>query len=238
MTTSIQKVFLSVFLCSSVLLPLETSATVVLDPGHGGARGGVGGCEGLREKQLTLQMALQIQKKTAAHKVVLTRSDDNNLQWQQRAALANQQNVSLFLSLHAESSPMPETRGMRLYALLPNMQLSHMPLQADELVRSYALDPTKLLPTLDAIALQHIAESDRLSTELEIALRQSFAETDITVMRGRYVPLMGVQAPAVMIGLGFLSNAIDCENLKKSDYRARLVQAISQSITAFQKMSP
>ncbi|MEJ7763722.1 MAG: N-acetylmuramoyl-L-alanine amidase [Thermomicrobiales bacterium] len=85
------------------------SATVVLDPGHGGEdSGAVNG--NLRESDLTLDIA----ERTAAllmdagQSVALTREDDTFLTNSERGYIANACRATVFVSIHLNSFPEPE----------------------------------------------------------------------------------------------------------------------------------
>lgn len=74
---------------------------LVLDAGHGGEDGGAQS-NGLREKDLTLDIAKRIQSKLKPYsiKVIMTRTNDKYLTLTQRTNIANKANAELFLSIH------------------------------------------------------------------------------------------------------------------------------------------
>src|SRR3954453_21189120 len=90
---------------------------VVLDPGHGGevAVGGSSpsratGPNGLREKDLTLDLARRVRWLLSPQlRVVLTRDDDRNLSLTRRAGIARENDATVFLSLHFDGAPDPFT---------------------------------------------------------------------------------------------------------------------------------
>ena len=75
---------------------------VCLDPGHGGKFTGTQGLDGTYEKDDTLKIALEVKKalENRGVKVVMTRTDDSDIELDERAAIANDANADLFLSLH------------------------------------------------------------------------------------------------------------------------------------------
>src|SRR5207237_3386787 len=80
---------------------------VVLDPGHGGNDAGTSGPDGLREKDVALDVAKRlgalIQERLGSE-VVYTRTDDNFVPLARRTAIANEASADLFLSIHVNSS--------------------------------------------------------------------------------------------------------------------------------------
>ena len=89
--------------------------TIIVDPGHGGAHSGAGhfsqGASGSYslERNVTLAIAFKLQKAIEKDvngvKVVLTRTTDEDVNWQKRADIANENHGDLFISLHCNSLP-------------------------------------------------------------------------------------------------------------------------------------
>ncbi|HEY0707277.1 MAG TPA: N-acetylmuramoyl-L-alanine amidase, partial [Polyangia bacterium] len=88
--------------------------TVALDPGHGGSNLGAQGPGGVLEKHLTLDLARRIEarlKERGQVKAVLCRTDDVAVPVRARVRCANEAKARLFLSLHANASPLGPRRG-------------------------------------------------------------------------------------------------------------------------------
>jgi len=89
--------------------------TIIVDPGHGNKHTGEGhfspGASGSYsyERNVTLAVALKLQKAIEKDldgvKVVLTRTTDDDVNWQKRADIANENKGDLFISLHCNSLP-------------------------------------------------------------------------------------------------------------------------------------
>lgn len=79
---------------------------IVLDPAHGGTDTGARGPSGLAEKDVVLQIArtLEAQLTTHGYHVVMTRSDDSDPSYDDRAATANAYRNSVCITLHVGSS--------------------------------------------------------------------------------------------------------------------------------------
>src|SRR4029077_14083701 len=94
--------------------------TIVLDAGHGGDDAGVTSASGTKEKDLTLGMARRVKAAIETRlglRVVLTRDDDRNPTFDERAAAANNSKGDLFVSLHADASFRPTVSGATIYYL-------------------------------------------------------------------------------------------------------------------------
>lgn len=87
--------------------PMDASRPlVVIDAGHGGKDPGAGTGD-LKEKALTLSLALALRDelvKQGGVRVALTRSDDTYLTLEERPAIARKLGADLFISIHADST--------------------------------------------------------------------------------------------------------------------------------------
>ncbi|MCL6602321.1 MAG: N-acetylmuramoyl-L-alanine amidase family protein [Paenibacillus sp.] len=91
---------------------------VVLDAGHGAKDSGAVGINGKYEKTFNLAVVLKaaaLLKKVENIDVVLTRSDDTFLELKERAAIANNLNADLFISVHANSGGSSSVSGTETY---------------------------------------------------------------------------------------------------------------------------
>jgi len=87
--------------------------TIIVDPGHGGQHTGPGhfspGASGSYsfERNVTLSVAFKLQKEIEKDipdvRVVLTRTTSDDVNWQKRADIANENKGDLFISLHCNS---------------------------------------------------------------------------------------------------------------------------------------
>lgn len=92
--------------------------TIVLDAGHGAKDSGAVGVTGKYEKNFNLAVVLkaaELLKKEDKINVVLTRSDDTFLELKDRAAIANNLNADLFISVHANSGASSVASGTETY---------------------------------------------------------------------------------------------------------------------------
>jgi len=87
---------------------------IVVDAGHGGWDLGTVGRRGLLEKDLVLEIAQRLGKLLETRlgsEVIYTRQDDNYIPLDERAAIANQSQADLFISVHANYSDLPSARS-------------------------------------------------------------------------------------------------------------------------------
>jgi len=98
-------------------VPRRMSGTVVIDPGHGGKDPGATSVLGFYEKGINLSVALEVARllEQKGLRVKMTRTDDYFVELEDRAAIANNINADLFVSIHADSFPKSSRRGYTIY---------------------------------------------------------------------------------------------------------------------------
>ncbi|MGQ3481747.1 N-acetylmuramoyl-L-alanine amidase [Paenibacillus sp. TY11] len=94
----------------SVMTPtnVEGRRIVVIDPGHGGKDPGAGSVTGRHEKEFTLAVALKVEqllRNDPDIQIVLTRNGDTYPTLDERPQIANNQQASVFVSIHGNSMP-------------------------------------------------------------------------------------------------------------------------------------
>jgi N-acetylmuramoyl-L-alanine amidase len=86
--------------------PPYSGPVIVIDPAHGGTDSGARGQDGIVEKDIVLQFARVARAELVrqGYKVVLTRDDDSNPSYDDRASMANGYRDAIFVSLHVAST--------------------------------------------------------------------------------------------------------------------------------------
>ncbi|MBD3886279.1 N-acetylmuramoyl-L-alanine amidase [Phormidium tenue FACHB-886] len=106
--------------------PNQIDRIICIDPGHGGNDSGASGPTGVREKDVTLAVALHLQTLLLPRgaRVVLTRTADTSVaapnasdyeELSARADIANQANANFFLSIHCNSYEQATAHGVETY---------------------------------------------------------------------------------------------------------------------------
>jgi len=98
-------------------VPGRLSGTVVVDAGHGGKDPGATSILGFYEKDVNLAVALEVARllEQRGLRVKMTRTDDYFVELKDRAAIANNLNADLFVSIHSDSFPKSSRRGYTVY---------------------------------------------------------------------------------------------------------------------------
>jgi N-acetylmuramoyl-L-alanine amidase len=214
---------------------------VVIDPGHGGHDEGTHGARGLVEKELVLDVAQRLGKLVETKmgaEVIYTRSDDSFIPLEGRTALANDRKADLFVSIHANSSPVPRITGVETYYLnFPSSRDA-----ADVASRENATSDKSIFELRDLV--QKITLHDKSEESKEFAGKvqaslQAFssknfpAEKNRGVKKAPFVVLIGASMPSILAEIGFLTNSREEALLKKPDYRQKLAEALFRGISKY-----
>ncbi|MGQ0695415.1 MAG: N-acetylmuramoyl-L-alanine amidase family protein, partial [Nitrospiraceae bacterium] len=92
--------------------------TIVIDPGHGGRDSGARGLRFTEEKDITLKVGLglrELLRKQPGVRVLMTRESDVFVELEDRAKFANSNQADLFVSIHVNSHPSRQVKGIEIY---------------------------------------------------------------------------------------------------------------------------
>lgn len=210
--------------------------TVVLDAGHGGHDTGTIGGGGVDEKNVVLDVTLRLGKllqQRLGLNVVYTRTTDVFIPLQERTAIANAAHADLFLSIHANSSPSPQTRGVETYFLNFTRDPRALAVAARENAGSG--DGIHDLPhLLQTIALNNkLEESRELAADVERSLARAAGEDNRGVKTAPFVVLIGARMPSILAEISFLSNRTDDRRLRTAAYRQRIAAGLYQGLHTY-----
>ncbi len=215
---------------------------IVIDAGHGGHDTGTIGPTGLMEKDLCLDVALRlgkiIQQKLPGADIVFTRSDDTFIPLEDRTRIANEAKADLFLSIHANSSPDHEARGIETYYLNMKGSAEAMAVAARENAVSQQ-GIHDLEEVVKKIArTEKIDESRELAQDVQDSLSKRIQKTvkpvkNRGVRKAPFVVLIGADMPSILTEISFLSNPSDEQLLKKPEYRQRVAEGLYQGVSDY-----
>jgi len=214
---------------------------IVLDPGHGGHDAGTIGPGGLKEKDLVLDVAKRLGALIEARlgsEVVYTRTDDTFIPLERRTEIANEAKADLFLSIHANSSPLLSAAGVETYYLNFTTTKSALELAARENSGSQKT-VFELQDLLEKIALKDkVEESREFAARIQSAIFAVTAKSDSHardrgVKKAPFVVLIGASMPSVLSEIGFISNAREESIMKRAEYRERLAEALYKGLSSY-----
>jgi N-acetylmuramoyl-L-alanine amidase len=229
------------------LLDLPTPGglrAIVIDAGHGGDDTGAKGAQGTLEKTVTLSVARRLKAALEARlgvRVLLTRDADQMVAPDQRAALANNNKADLFISLHANASLRPGLAGAEVFYL--NLegygdrgQRASGGGGPGRARRGGGAPRIEITPWEMAQA-RYIDQSAAFAQSIETALRERVPMSARALQQAPFRVLVGANMPAVLVELGFLTNAQQERQLASDEHQNVLVQALVEGIVRYRATS-
>lgn len=188
---------------------------IVVDPGHGNTiaadsvdPGAKGRTLGLWEKDVNLDMAFKVCALLEAQgaTVIMTHTGDTTMNLYDRAAVANNNNANIFVSIHANSSESKTLNGHSTYFYAP---AGHATLGQQRDVRK---------------ALAQAVQSE---------LVKAGGCTDLGVLESNFVVIRETKCPSILVETAFLSNAEDEAKLAQGAFRQTLAEGITNGIMKY-----
>ncbi len=219
---------------------LRIPQTIVLDPGHGGSDPGAIGVGGLREKDVTLRLALALEPKLRARgfSVVMTRNGDRTLSLEERTAIAEASGGDVFVSLHANAAPRRALHGIETYYPDANHERHSLRVAAREngVSRSQlnALQRTLAKLRVGEVSPQSRRLAEHLQQELVTGMPREYRPVpDLGVKKGPFYVLFLSSMPSVLVESGFVTHAAEAKRLRDDRYVAALAEQIAQGLSAY-----
>jgi N-acetylmuramoyl-L-alanine amidase len=222
--------------------------SIVIDPGHGGLETGAKGKFGALEKDITLPIALKLKaviEKNLAYHVTLTRDKDINVALDDRAAIANNQKASLFISIHANSSLRRNAQGSETFFLSLNAtdeearRLAYLENNSADLEKPIEeKDKDQVMMILwDLAQSAYLKQSQRLAEIVQDELNSLLGTANRGIKQARFKVLEGVACPAVLVEVAFISNPAEERELEKEEFQNGVVQAIYRGLVTYIKLT-
>ncbi|MBR1810312.1 MAG: N-acetylmuramoyl-L-alanine amidase [Clostridia bacterium] len=181
--------------------------TIVLDPGHGGSDvGGGDRTTGVYEAPINFKVCTYLQEllTAAGANVVMTRTGDDTVSLAQRVAITRRNNADLFMSVHGNEASTATASGVEVYYYYP-----------------FSMPYAQCLQT----ALVNAYRSGIYASGTENYNR---ADREI-----RFYPMQVARVetcPAVLVELGFLTNAVERAAMQSDVNQQLLAQGLFDGI--------
>lgn len=198
----------------------ETRPLVIVDAGHGGADGGAVAA-GFIEKDLTLDMAqrLELELEQLGMRVIQTRSGDATLSLEERTQIANAHGEAVFVSLHFNTSQVPEVSGIETYHTSPKSLV--------------ALAGIKRRFGISAGTRLEDHRNRLLADEVQRAAVEAAGCEDRGVKNKSLRVTRETICPAVLVECAYLTNAGDVARMRDRAYRMALARGIARGIQRY-----
>jgi N-acetylmuramoyl-L-alanine amidase len=230
---------------------IDRLVVVAIDPGHGGEDPGASGPSGLHEKDVVLQIALQLRDRINAvpnMRAMLTRDADFFVPLGERVRKARRVQADLFVSIHADAFITPEARGASVFALSEHGASSSQARwmadreNAADMVGGVnvkaAKDATVLRTLLDMSTTAQIRDSMKLGGEVLGQIGKVGKLHKGSVEQASFAVLKAPDVPSILVESAFISNPGEEAKLRDPDYQQRLVNALVAGIQRYFARNP
>jgi N-acetylmuramoyl-L-alanine amidase len=222
--------------------------TIAIDAGHGGHDPGAIGRSGLKEKNITLDVAKRLAalvKERLGCNVIMTRDKDVFIPLEQRPFIAKSRGADLFVSIHVNANRKRVTRGIETY--VQSLRASDREAMATA-ARENAMSTKKLSELkseLDRI-FADLTRDDKIEESLYLAdsvqgslvnnlkpVNRHAGDLKAKIKRAFFYVLINTEMPSILAEIGFISNPDEENLLKKESYRQSVAEALFQGVKKY-----
>ena len=224
--------------------------TVVIDPGHGGAKPGAQGSRSW-EKNITLSVAKKfgklIQDNYPDVKVIFTRTTDVDISLAERARIANRNKADLFISIHANSHPTSSPTGVETFVMglsesranleVAKKENADILLEADyKTNKDYAgFDPNSeesyIIFTLTQNA--YLEKSLNFAQAIQSQYKNNLRTINRGVKQAELFVLYKTAMPSVLTEIGFISNPTEEAFMLSDEGQAKIAISLFNAFMNF-----
>jgi len=214
---------------------------LMIDPGHGGRDPGAIGVSGTHEKDVTLDIARRLTNAIASRSgtdAKLTRDEDIFLPLEDRVKISRDARADLFVSIHADSAPNTDARGLSVYTLSEHATDSFSKQLADheneaDMMGGMDLPPadkdvTAILFDLASRRAHNTAQHARASFVSQLGHNWRLLESPMRA--ANFVVLRAPDVPSMLVETGFLSNPKDEHILRDPAERDKIAKLMAKSL--------
>jgi N-acetylmuramoyl-L-alanine amidase len=203
---------------------------IVIDPGHGGNDFGARGPDGTTEKAVTLNLArILTTELEGEYRVVMTRTDDYQVDLDKRTAAANHHKADLFISIHTGGSFVHSTTGILIFHY---QDFTEKPQVRGRSTSIRGQDNDTPI-TWDRVQSRYLEKSQILARMINTRLSGLSVIEESRVQGAPLAVLQGADMPAVLIEIDFLTNPAAEKNFQDQHYLTDLAMALSRGIDEY-----
>lgn len=223
---------------------LKKFGLIVVDAGHGGKDPGARGKTGVKEKHIVLDIAKRLKRNLTQYgfDVVMTRETDEFITLEKRTEIATRVQADLFVSIHANANQSRNIDGFEVYYMGEFLTKDKKEDQRQKNTGALfsRLKMRQDLPELDKIVADMLYdhkqyESRALAGRLARDVSKFTGTQDRGERAARFFVLRNTLIPAVLVEVGYLSNAREEKLLQSDDHRQKLADGIAESIADYVK---
>jgi len=215
---------------------------IAIDAGHGGEDPGALGPRRLREKDVVLAIAKELNALLKADKgfqPTMIRSGDYYVSLKGRRDLARRRQADLFVSIHADAFKRKEANGASVYALSTRGATSTAARYLAQRENSADLVGGVSLSDKDDVlagVLADLSMTSTLDTSLKLGskvLRNVDSVAKLhknNVEQAGFAVLKSPDIPSILVETGFISNPSESKKLATRSYQKKMARAIHRGI--------
>ena len=220
-----------------------TQKIILVDAGHGGEDSGAIGKNKSQEKNVNLAIAKKLVLKINKNrdlKAVLTRSGDYYIPLTKRITIAQKENATMFISIHADSVESSTAKGASIYTLSEkgnNSKLAQQLEQSQNLVDQFGgvetvIDNDQFLKNIltDFSRKDRDMQSFNLAKEIISQLEKIGPIHKKIPQKANFVVLKSPAIPSVLVETAFISNPTQEKRLTNSKQQQKIADSIYQGI--------
>lgn len=221
---------------------------VVIDPGHGGKDPGASGLAKLKEKNVVLAIAKDIQRflnQQSGFSVILTRDGDYHVGLRERLRIAHVNKADIFISLHADVYKNNFAKGTSVYALSQDgatseaarwlaerenaSELGAFASQSGNALRSVLIDVAQTASIKNSLVI-----ADSILQQLSTVNKLHNKKVD----QASFVVLKSPDIPSLLIETGFVSDPKEEKNLRDPEYQEKFAEALARGLVIYFSENP
>ncbi len=221
--------------------PAKGYKTIVIDPGHGGKDPGARGLRHTEEKDITLKVGLKLREllsKQPGVRVLMTREHDVFVELEERAKFANSHEADLFVSIHVNSHPSRQVKGIEIY---------HFGEAKDQRALEVAARENGTPLSSTGVGWEYLV-ADLLTTkkiEASLELAWTAKEAMVTHMNGHYAMndhgvktapfyvLRFTSMPSILAEIAYISNPAEEDLLRRPTFVRDVAESLYQGVNAY-----
>ncbi len=196
---------------------------VVIDPAHGGRDEGVIVTDKIREKDLTLKIALLLKKeleKTGRVRVALTRNSDTDMGVGDRVAAIKKWHPAALVSLHVNKGFGRQAHGFEVY--FPGFKA------VDKGKKEEKGEAQNILHSMQKT--DYLNKSVLIAQKIQLQLERVFPKENRGLREASIELLDALTVPAVVVEMGFASNRENLKKLTNEASQMEIARALSRGL--------
>ena len=223
---------------------------VVVDAGHGGEDTGINSL-GLKEKDIALNVALFIEEFLSRQndiELIYTRSKDEFVGLKERTTFANDASADLFVSIHGRANSDREVHGVEIFfeGKAKNNQDQEFADTENDVIfleKDYDKDYNEFVSGYDIVYSvfrpkdkNEVEQSEFFAKKVQQNLTENLNRNDRGLKQAKFLLLNGLNMPAVIINIGYLTNVEESYYLTSVTNQKQLAREIGNALIEYKNI--